>query len=106
MKQRLAELEAKQKKIPEEYVTIQHSPFSKEILAELLLEKLKMPHLASYEGGRDPVRHLDQYTSWMEFQEASDAIICRAFSLNFGDRAMRWLKKTTTTFPSKVGMTS
>ncbi|KAL2518005.1 Uncharacterized protein Adt_14252 [Abeliophyllum distichum] len=66
MKQRLAELEAKQKNTPEEYTTDRHSPFTEDILAKPLPEKLKMPQLTSYEDGNDPVGHLDRYTSWME----------------------------------------
>ncbi|KAL2497781.1 Uncharacterized protein Adt_23331 [Abeliophyllum distichum] len=68
MKQRLAELEVKQKNTPEEYTTDRHSPFTEDILAKPLLEKLKMPQLTSYEDGNDPVGHLDRYTSWMELQ--------------------------------------
>ncbi|KAL2510905.1 Uncharacterized protein Adt_16505 [Abeliophyllum distichum] len=43
MKRRLVELEAKKKNILEEYITDQHSSFSKDILAKPLLEKLKIP---------------------------------------------------------------
>ncbi|KAL2454991.1 Uncharacterized protein Adt_47507 [Abeliophyllum distichum] len=93
MKKRLAELEAKQKNAPEEYTTDRHSPFTEDILAKPLPKKLKMPQLTSYEDGNDPVGHLDRYTSWMELQGASDAIMCRAFPLTFGNRAMRWFKK-------------
>ncbi|KAL2527032.1 Uncharacterized protein Adt_12086 [Abeliophyllum distichum] len=93
MKQRLAELEAKQKNIPKEYITDQHSPFSEDILAKPLPEKLEMPQLISYEDDNDPVRHLDRYTSWMELQESSYVIMCRAFPRTFGNRAMRWSKK-------------
>ncbi|KAL2462177.1 Gag-pol polyprotein [Abeliophyllum distichum] len=93
MKQRLAELEAKQKNILEEHITDRRSPFSEDILTKPLPEKLKMPQLTSYEDGNDPVGHLDRYTSWMELQGAIDAIMCRAFPLTFEKRAMRWFKK-------------
>ncbi|KAL2534980.1 Uncharacterized protein Adt_08331 [Abeliophyllum distichum] len=81
MKQRLAELEAKQKNVSEEVTTDRRSPFTEDILAKPLSEKLKMLQLTSYEDGNDPVGHLDRYTSWMELQGASDAIMCmcRAF---------------------------
>ncbi|KAL2461774.1 Gag-pol polyprotein [Abeliophyllum distichum] len=93
MKKRLAELEAKQKNAPEEYTTDRHYPFTEDILAKPLSEKLKRPQLTSYEDGNDPVGHLDRYTSWMELQGASDAIMYRAFPLTFGNRVMRWFKK-------------
>ncbi|KAL2481139.1 Gag-pol polyprotein [Abeliophyllum distichum] len=93
MKQRLAELEVKQKNTPEVHTTDRHSPFTKDILAKPLPEKLKMPQLTSYEDGNDLVGHLDRYTSWMELQGASDTIMYRAFPLTFGNRAMRWFKK-------------
>ncbi|KAL2471571.1 Uncharacterized protein Adt_39707 [Abeliophyllum distichum] len=93
MKQRLAELEAKQKNTPEEYTTYRYSPFTEDILAKPLPKKLKMPQLTSYEDGNDPVGNLDRYTSWMELQGASDTIMCKAFSVTFRNRAMRWFKK-------------
>ncbi|KAL2480541.1 Gag-pol polyprotein [Abeliophyllum distichum] len=93
MKQRLAGLETKQKNTLEQYTTDRHSPFTEDILAKLLPEKLKMPQLTSYEDGNDLVGHLDRYTSWMELQGANDTIMCRAFPLTFGNRAMRWFKK-------------
>ncbi|KAL2526282.1 Uncharacterized protein Adt_11336 [Abeliophyllum distichum] len=43
MRQRLAEVEAKQKNASEEYTTDRHSPFTEDILAKPLPEKLKMP---------------------------------------------------------------
>ncbi|KAL2455906.1 Uncharacterized protein Adt_47042 [Abeliophyllum distichum] len=76
MKQRLAELEAKQKNTPEVHTTDRHSPFTEDILAKPLPEKLKMPQLTSYEDGNDSIGHLDRYTSWMELQGASDTIMC------------------------------
>ncbi|KAL2517729.1 Gag-pol polyprotein [Abeliophyllum distichum] len=93
MKQRLDELEVKQKNTPEENTTERHFPFTEDILAKPLPEKLKMPQLTSYEDDNDPVGHLDRNTSWMELQGANDAIMCRAFLLTFENRAMRWLKK-------------
>ncbi|KAL2533146.1 Reverse transcriptase domain-containing protein [Abeliophyllum distichum] len=65
MKQRLAELEAKQKNTPEEYTTDRHSPFTEDILAKPLPEKLKMPQLTSYEDGNDPVE--DGPATYQEF---------------------------------------
>ncbi|KAL2542100.1 Uncharacterized protein Adt_03078 [Abeliophyllum distichum] len=85
--------EAKQKNILEEYTTDRHSPFLENILAKPLAEKLKMPQLTSYDDGNNLVGHLDRYTSWMELQGASDAIMCRAFPLMFENRAMRWFRK-------------
>ncbi|KAL2470888.1 Uncharacterized protein Adt_39024 [Abeliophyllum distichum] len=82
MKQRLAELEAKQKNPPKEYATDRHSPFTENILVKPLPKKLKMPQLTSYEDGNNPIGYLDRYTSWMKLQGASDAIMCRAFSPN------------------------
>ncbi|KAL2497422.1 Uncharacterized protein Adt_22972 [Abeliophyllum distichum] len=104
MKQHLAELEAKQKDIPEEYTTYRHSPFSDDILAKPLPKKLKMPQLTNYEDGNDPVGHLNRYTFWMELQGVSDAIMCRAFHLTFRSKAMRVLKNYHNVL-FEVGMT-
>ncbi|XP_022875758.1 uncharacterized protein LOC111394231 [Olea europaea var. sylvestris] len=49
--------------------------------------------IAAYEGDSDPLSHLDKYTSWMELQGASNAIMCRAFSLTLGDKAQRWFRR-------------
>ncbi|XP_022899394.1 uncharacterized protein LOC111412703 [Olea europaea var. sylvestris] len=60
---------------------------------EPLHEKLKIPQIAAYEGDGDPLSHHDKYTSWMELQEASNAIMCRAFPLTLGDKAQRWFRR-------------
>ncbi|KAL2486896.1 Uncharacterized protein Adt_31652 [Abeliophyllum distichum] len=95
LKQCLVKPEAKQKYIREKYITNRLCPFSEDILAKPLLKKLKMSQLTNYEDGNDFVGHLDRYTFWMELQGASDVIICRSFSLTFGNMAMRWFKKLT-----------
>ncbi|KAL2542476.1 Retrotrans gag domain-containing protein [Abeliophyllum distichum] len=89
----MAELEVKQKNILEEYIMDRHSSFSEDILEKPLPEKLKIPQLTSYEDGNDPVVQLNRYTFWMELQEASEVIMCRAFPLTFRKKAMRWFKK-------------
>ncbi|XP_022875824.1 uncharacterized protein LOC111394307 [Olea europaea var. sylvestris] len=49
--------------------------------------------MAAYEGDGDPLSHLDKYTSWIELQGASNAIMCRAFSLTLGDKVQRWFRR-------------
>ncbi|KAL2485950.1 Integrase catalytic domain-containing protein [Abeliophyllum distichum] len=66
MKQRLAELEAKQKDVSEEFTADRRSPFTEDILAKPLPEKLKMLQLTSYEDGNDPVGHLDRAMRWFK----------------------------------------
>lgn len=68
----------------EEYFTNRHSSFIEDILAEPLLDKLKMPQLTQYEGKEDPFNHIDNYSSCMELQWANDAIMCRAFLVTLG----------------------
>ncbi|KAL2471474.1 Uncharacterized protein Adt_39610 [Abeliophyllum distichum] len=75
MKRCPAELKAKQKNIPKEFVTDRHSLFLKDILEKPLPKKLKILQLTSYEDGNNPVGHLDRYTSWIKLQGASDPIM-------------------------------
>lgn len=62
----IIDLEAQHKGTIEEYFTNCHSPFIEDILALPLPDKLKMPQLKGYERERDPLSHLNKYTSWME----------------------------------------
>ncbi|XP_022893827.1 uncharacterized protein LOC111408283 [Olea europaea var. sylvestris] len=93
LKKRIAGLEAKNKGRTKGYQIKRHSPFAEDVLIEPLPEKLKIPHIAAYEGDSDPLDHLDKYTSWMELQGASSAIMCLAFSLTLGDKAQRWFRR-------------
>lgn len=43
--------------------------------------------MTAHEGEGDPLSHLDKYTSCIELQGSSGAIICRAFPLTLGDKA-------------------
>lgn len=49
--------------------------------------------MTAYEWDGDPLSHLDKYTSWIELQGASDAIMYRAFPLTLRDKAQRWFKR-------------
>ena len=72
--------------------------FTKDILEALLPAKLKMPQIKLYEGERDPTEHLETFRSWMEFQEATGAVMCRAFSLTLMGAACKWYKKLKPSF--------
>ncbi|XP_022881009.1 uncharacterized protein LOC111398323 [Olea europaea var. sylvestris] len=93
LKKCIADLEAKNKGGTEDYLTKRHSPFTGDVLMEPLPEKLKILQVVAYEGDGDPLSHLEKYTSWMELQEASNAIMCRALPLTLGDKAQRWFRR-------------
>ena len=72
--------------------------FIEDILEALLPAKLKMPQIKLYEGERDPTEHLETFRSWMELQEATGAVMCRAFSLTLMGVACKWYKKLKSSF--------
>ncbi|KAL2498434.1 Uncharacterized protein Adt_23984 [Abeliophyllum distichum] len=80
MKQRLADLETKQKNILKKYIIDLHSPFLEDILPKPLPEKLKMPQLTSYEDGNNPFEHLDWSWNDLSAQFVSTFMGARAHS--------------------------
>lgn len=77
-KRHIANLEARSKRVAEKYLAESQSPFTEDIFVEPLPEKLKIPQLTSYEWEGDLLSHIDKYTSRMELQGVSDAIMCPA----------------------------
>ena len=55
------------------------SPFDKKILNELLSSNFKLPQFKTYDETIDPINHAETFKAALLFQEASDAILCRAF---------------------------
>lgn len=40
-------------------------PFTLEVMAQPLLDKFKQPQMEMFEGGKDPLDHLEAYKSYM-----------------------------------------
>ena len=53
--------------------------FSSEIMQEPTPANFKLSQLDSYDGSADPMDHLTTFRIRMLLQQASDAILCRAF---------------------------
>ena len=68
-------------------------PFTDDIMEVELPTKFKMPTMATYDGSKDPVEHVDTFRTWMELQGVQDAIKCRAFPLTLGGSARAWYRQ-------------
>ncbi|XP_043705242.1 uncharacterized protein LOC122655065 [Telopea speciosissima] len=64
--------------------------FTDEIRSEPLQKGFKMPTIEQYEGMTDPEDHLETFKALMFFQDASDAIMCRAFPSTLKGVTRQW----------------
>ncbi|GMH05014.1 hypothetical protein Nepgr_006854 [Nepenthes gracilis] len=71
-------------------IDLDRSPFTTEILSRPLPSKFKMPSLDLYDGGSDPVDHLDHFRTHLSLQGLEDSAMCRCFSLTLKGDARIW----------------
>ncbi|XP_058075663.1 uncharacterized protein LOC131224131 [Magnolia sinica] len=46
-----------------------------------------------YSGSKDPSKHVKAYHSWMQIQTATDAMMCRGFSITLTGSAQSWYRQ-------------
>ncbi|XP_058084029.1 uncharacterized protein LOC131231746 [Magnolia sinica] len=63
------------------------SSFIKEIMQAQLSERFRLPQITTFTGKTDPTEHIESFWTYMELHDASDAVMCRAFSLTLVDVA-------------------
>lgn len=63
------------------------SPVTAAIRHAILPQNFKIPYIELYDGWTDPLEHLEFYFVWMEFKEAEDAVMFKAFLLTLGGGA-------------------
>ncbi|GMH19400.1 hypothetical protein Nepgr_021241 [Nepenthes gracilis] len=74
----------------ERAIDLDRSPFIAEILSRPLPSKFKMPSLDLYDGGSDPVDHLDHFRTHLSLQGLEDSVMCRCFPLTLKGDARIW----------------
>ncbi|MCS5023629.1 hypothetical protein L2V44_14150, partial [Staphylococcus aureus] len=67
-------------------------PFRRHILEEEISDKLK-PLALQYDGTSDPQDHLTAFADKMNFQNAADSALCKAFPLTLKGNACTWFSK-------------
>ena len=75
-------------------------PFTYDIMVAKYPPRFHLPQMEPYDGQRDPTEHLELYRTLIEVQEASQAILCRAFSLTLVGGARRWFQRLQPNFIS------
>ncbi|KAL0428201.1 UNVERIFIED_CONTAM: hypothetical protein Slati_2994900 [Sesamum latifolium] len=69
------------------------SPFSMQILAEALLQEIRIPSLAEYNGTGDPEDHLEKFLAKADLLDMSDAGYCKIFRATLSGKAMAWFNQ-------------
>uniref|UniRef100_A0A2N9GLJ3 Uncharacterized protein n=1 Tax=Fagus sylvatica TaxID=28930 RepID=A0A2N9GLJ3_FAGSY len=75
---------------------ISSSPFSKDIEKAKMPERYPAPRFEIYNGRTDPVTHIGHYHQSMALSRNNDPLMCRLFSSNLGEVAMRWFNQLGT----------
>ncbi|XP_058068807.1 uncharacterized protein LOC131218145 [Magnolia sinica] len=65
------------------------SPFTEEIMQARLSKRFRLPQIMPFTNKTDPTEHIESFWTYMELHDASNAVMCRAFSLTLADVA--WL---------------
>ena len=68
-------------------------PFMAEVMAEILLPKLKMPQMETIDSTKDQMEHLEMYEAYMHLYAVPDEIMCRTFPTILEGSARIWFEK-------------
>ncbi|XP_058103547.1 uncharacterized protein LOC131247125 [Magnolia sinica] len=68
-------------------------PFTSEIMDEVMPSRFRMPPVIQFSRSGDPSEHVESYRSWMQIQSATDAMMCRAFSITLSESARSWYRQ-------------
>lgn len=68
-------------------------PFTPEVMAQPLPDKFKLPQMEMFDGGKDPLDHLEAYKTRMNLQAAPDKIMCQTFPTMIKGSAKVWLSR-------------
>ena len=69
------------------------SPFTAEMLHYPLPAKFRMPQVETFDGVKDPVKHLNTYKNQMELHGYQDPVRCRAFAITLKGPALAWFNR-------------
>ncbi|XP_058078445.1 uncharacterized protein LOC131226754 [Magnolia sinica] len=69
------------------------SPFTADIMRARFPNRFRLPQITPFTRNTDPTEHMELLWIYMELHDASDATMCRAFSLTLADTARLWFKQ-------------
>ncbi|XP_058106381.1 uncharacterized protein LOC131249598 [Magnolia sinica] len=72
---------------------IKASPFVEEVMQARLPKRFYLPQITPFTGKIDPTKHIECFRTYMDLHDASDAVMCRAFSLTLADVVRLWFKQ-------------
>ncbi|XP_058103658.1 uncharacterized protein LOC131247297 [Magnolia sinica] len=68
-------------------------PFNSEIMGVAMPPRFRMPPIIQYWNSGDLTEHMESYRSWMRFQLALEAMMCRAFSITLTGDMRSWYQQ-------------
>ncbi|XP_012833010.1 PREDICTED: uncharacterized protein LOC105953875 [Erythranthe guttata] len=66
------------------------SPFTIDILNEVLPQGVKISGLPQFEGTTDPQEHIEKFSAMADLYGPTDAVMCKMFRTTLSKRAMNW----------------
>ncbi|XP_058106485.1 uncharacterized protein LOC131249732 [Magnolia sinica] len=69
------------------------SPFIEKIMQARLPERFRLPQITPFTGKSYLTEHIESFRTYMELHDASDTVMCRAFSLTLANVARLWFKQ-------------
>ncbi|XP_058106553.1 uncharacterized protein LOC131249814 [Magnolia sinica] len=67
--------------------------FTSTIMNEVKPQRFRIPPVIQYSGSDDPSEHVEAYRSWMQIQTASDAMMCKRFSITLTGFVRSWYRQ-------------
>ncbi|XP_058103524.1 uncharacterized protein LOC131247101 [Magnolia sinica] len=75
-------------------------PFTSVIMSEVMLQRFRIPPVIQYSRSGDPSEHVKGYRSCMQIQIATNAMMCRGFSITLTGSARSWYSQLK---PNSIG---
>lgn len=67
-------------------------PFTANVMELLLPQNFKVPQMDTFDGSKDPVKHIELCKAHMTLHRVPDEIACSAFPLTLKGVAQRWFR--------------
>ncbi|XP_012834458.1 PREDICTED: uncharacterized protein LOC105955283 [Erythranthe guttata] len=69
---------------------VRRSPFTMDILNEVLPQGVKISGLPQFEGTTDPLEHIEKFHAMAYLYGPTDVVMCKMFCTTLSKRAMNW----------------
>ncbi|XP_012834162.1 PREDICTED: uncharacterized protein LOC105955003 [Erythranthe guttata] len=77
-------------------VPVRRSPFTIDILNEVLPQGVKISGLPQFEGTTDPQEHIEKFNAMADLYGQTDTAMCKMFRTTLSRRAMNWFNSLPT----------